>query len=458
MSGSSNEDHIGQVLLESYYIDRLLASGPFSRVYHGRSPSGMEVAVKVLTDTSPIVLHYYYREVKVLRALAETQHVVHYLEDGRLGDGTPVLVTEFIDGVTLWNILTSQRRFAPETSVQFVIELCQAIEPLHMLGLVHRDLKPNNVMLQRDGLIRLIDLGLVRDAQGIFKLLEEEEPERGRVFAREIDTGVLAGTISYMAPEQFSDALLDDMKAARTDTYSDIFSIGVILYELLSLQKPFQVSVGTDFRTIVDQRLRLGNADIAPLNGVEASLESIVMKALDEVPRRRHTNARELREELEGYLEHGSGAYVIPERQTIRVDLPTDFDQLKLPETVGAQKRRRFNAATVLLEGAGEETMSWPGSPDDRHVTYSAEAEEATVPDRGKARALREELKDAYDWASDKQGQLENPQILDDEVTVPNRIAQASTLIKTPDSTEHTATKELSPDDEEPTSTWRRDD
>ena len=456
MTGSSSVDHVGSVLLGSYYIDRLLATGSFSRVYHGRSRSGMEVAVKVLTNTSPIVLHYFYREVKVLKALSETKHVVHYLEDARFEDGTPVLVTEFIDGVTLGQILTSRPLLKPETSVQFVIELCQAVEPLHILGLVHRDLKPNNVMLQRGGSIRLIDFGLVRDAQGIFKLLEEEEPERGRVFAREIDTGVLAGTIPYMAPEQFSDALLDDMKSARTDTHTDVYSIGVILYELLSHRKPFQVPVDTDFRTIMKRRMRLGNADIPPLNGVDASLESIVLKALHEIPRRRHASAREVREELQGFLVHGFGAYVVQERQTVQVDVPTHFNPPEITETVGDSRNPQLSATNVLLEVAGEETMTFPGKPDARHVPYSAETEDATIPDRGRGRALMEELQAENDVAGDGTRPVENSGLFEDEATVPNKIAQASTRITKSDGPQNIAVEEFP--DEEPTSTWRRDD
>jgi serine/threonine protein kinase len=314
VSGPDHTRYLRQVLAGRFLVDRLLGQGAFAWVFHAYTRSGEEVAIKVLHTSDPTADIRFARETQVLAALGGgNPAVAAYVDHGRTDEGCPYLALEFVDGITLLEAMTRRPMLAMSAAVTFVAELCEAFAGLHQLGVAHRDVKPENILLARQGGIKLIDFGLIRDAQGILKLLEEQDPFERRLFAEELDRRSLVGTPEYMAPEQFSDASAYDLSLARTDTWSDVFSLGVILYQLLSGHKPFPMRVVAEAefpREILRYmrwRTSLRDEHVPACPDIDPALSSILRKALRQDPRRRQPDARALHQELTRYLATGEG-------------------------------------------------------------------------------------------------------------------------------------------------------
>jgi serine/threonine protein kinase len=341
-----------QIVCGHYYVDRLVGTGSFAWVYHAFSQqTGREVAIKILSSDEPTAAMRFAREIEVLRALPRSPNVVGFVEEGRAPNGWPLMVLEFIDGITLRDGMNRCRALAPQKAVAFMTELCGAFVGMHQLGVAHRDIKPENVLLPRTGGIKLIDFGLIRDAQGLLKLLEAQDPLDRHLFSQELDQWTVAGTPEYMAPEQFADAQIDDPAAGRTDTWSDVFSLGVIFYQLITGQKLFPMRVvdeaefPAEMLAYMKWRLSLTDDQLPGCPGVGAALESILRKALRQDPRRRQPDARALLEDLKRWERSGAGVSSADDARTQMVTL----DQI-LPlagpggSTATTQSLRTLNA------------------------------------------------------------------------------------------------------------------
>jgi serine/threonine protein kinase len=403
MTGSAAKRHIGEVVLRRYLIEELVGEGSFAWVYRARDRDGETVAVKILYSTQPTAAVRFAREIRVLQALPDTRSLAYYVDHGHTQDGRPALVLEFVDGITLKLGIERRPTLAPDQAVAFMGELCGAFIGLHQLGVAHRDVKPENILLGRHGGIKLIDFGLIRDAQGILRLLEEEDPLEMRVFQDELDRGVLAGTPEYMAPEQFSDSAVSDVSQVRTDTWSDVFSLGVILFELLTGHKPFVMrdvareEYPQELLRYLRWRLRLRDRDIPRVPGISSALQSIVHKALRRDPRRRQPDARAFTDDLLRYQRTGMGVTSTDESRTQvasishlmasldRTDSGGDADEIRSSfsyfedEDDETSRGRRSKRAAELATANGR---------DERRDAHTAEAFAETID----ARRLQERV------------------------------------------------------------------
>ena len=371
--------YLGEVVLRRYMIDKLVGEGSFAWVYRARSRDGELVAVKVLHSDQPTASVRFIREIRVLQALPTNPFVAGYIDHGHSRDGKPLMVLEYVDGITLKLGLERRPHLSTEKAVAYLAELCQAFVELHQLGVAHRDVKPENILMTRTGEIKLIDFGLIRDAQGLLKLLEKDDPLAGRVFEEELDRGVIAGTPEYMAPEQFSDSALDDTAQTRTNTSSDIFSLGVILFELLTGRKPFpmrevpRAEYPRELLRYLRWRIRLRDKDLPPLPGVDAPLQSVVRKALRRDPRRRQPDARALIKDLQRYQLEGRGVAESDDSRTMVASMAHG-------QVLSIMNAARQAPPPTKQDGQGPSLFSFE---EDTHVNPGARASSEEVTGTG---------------------------------------------------------------------------
>lgn len=304
---------IGQWLPGGYRIRRFVGAGAFAWVYQATNFSNEKVAIKVLQNATPEATTMFAREIKVLRALPPSDHCVRYLDDGVTEEGMLFLAMEFIDGCTLKDAFKFKPQWQVEEACNLMLQLCEALSGLHRLGVAHRDLKPENVMLTRDWQVKLMDFGLVKDAQGLLKLFESEDILTGRDFAENIDRAMLAGTPEYMAPEQFSDPLVEDESKAKTDTWSDVYTLALIFYQLLVGRKLFpfepdnssQSAYARSLLAYIKQRSSFQDSQLIRPNGIPNALWPVLACALRQNPKHRYPTASEFAEGIQRYLATG---------------------------------------------------------------------------------------------------------------------------------------------------------
>src|SRR5258706_6434959 len=265
-----------------------IASGPLTDVYHAvQEPLGRHVAVKALRSTiapsSPFASHLA-REAGLLAKLHHDNILELY--DFVRTEAAMWLVLEYVDGVSLAEVLSKSERLTLHGAIAIGLEIARALSHAHERGIIHRDIKPSNVLVSKRGEIKLVDFGIAHDD----RIPSSPEPLEG---------GSTFGTPAYMSPEQILGEPLD----ARTD----IFSLGVVLYQLIAGVRPFD---GPDTKSTA-QRIRHSEphslvspaAGIgAPSAGTSRAVERIVMRSIEKLPGDRFANCRELASSLESIL------------------------------------------------------------------------------------------------------------------------------------------------------------
>jgi serine/threonine protein kinase len=337
--GDSKSLEPNTTITGGYKLIRLVGRGNFAKVWEATDARGERVAVKILHSSHPQGNKRFQREIKVVRSLPANEHVVQYVDHGVLPDGSPFLVLEFVVGFTLGQLLSTGRRFSEQAACSLMLQLCRSFAGLHALGVTHGDIKPNNIMLaksasapslpapnkagkevihlaqvERSSLrIKLLDFGLVRDAQGLLKLLEQHEMLPGKDFAEELDVGMLAGTPEYIAPEQLIDARREEHEPALTDTPSDVFGLGVVFYQLITGVVPWPFEPDSRdaeaYRHSIKEYLgrRAGGERPECPPGTSQALWSIIARALDPDPKKRQGDALALFRDIERFVEYGVG-------------------------------------------------------------------------------------------------------------------------------------------------------
>lgn len=260
-------------------VIREIGSGGMATVYKAvQEPLGREVAVKSLKKTIAIDSQFARRFEREAHFMALLRHEnVLQVYDFVAGDEGMYIVMEYVEGVDVYSILAAQKQVPPIVAAVMVLQLARALEHAHFRGLIHRDIKPANVMVSSQGQVKLMDFGIART----------------EMISELTDMGAGLGTPSYMSPEQ----ILGD----KIDFRSDIFSLGIVLYQMLTGHKPF---VEDESRTVM-QKIRLEHYVPARRyrRDTPPNLERILARCLEKLPSNRYATTQALVTDLGQFVD-----------------------------------------------------------------------------------------------------------------------------------------------------------
>ena len=286
---------IGQNLAHYRILDKL-GEGGMGTVYVAEDERlGRRVALKVLSDqwaSDPEHLRRFEREAKAIAAIDHPNIVTIYSVEQ--AGNVRFFTMGLIEGGTLDQTIPPGG-YELQSMLDIAIPMTDALAAAHARGITHRDLKPSNVMITPDGWVKLLDFGLAK----LFEPLHGDASEDAETEAI-TRVGVVLGTVPYMSPEQ--------VQGQPVDHRSDIFSLGVIFYELLAGERPFQ---GQSSAALVSSILRDTPRELTQVKAsIPARMSGVLARCLEKEPAQRFQEARELKQELEKLCETGSGVAV----------------------------------------------------------------------------------------------------------------------------------------------------
>jgi tRNA A-37 threonylcarbamoyl transferase component Bud32 len=262
------------LLSNRFQLDSLIAEGGMAKVYKGTDLLlGRTVAIKVLAANLARDPNFVVRFEREARAAASLSHVnvVNVYDTGSDGD-LRYIVMEYIDGRALSDIISTEGSLDPARAAGIAATVCEALAVAHAAGMVHRDVKPGNIMIDTRGVVKVMDFGIAKtSSDGLTQV------------------GSILGTVAYLSPEQ---ALGEPV-----DRRSDIYSLGCVLYEMLTGRPPIAGE------TLVEVAHKLTTYNPPPPSEINpqvpASLDAIVARAIAKDPDDRFDNALQMREALE---------------------------------------------------------------------------------------------------------------------------------------------------------------
>ncbi|MEX2624054.1 MAG: Stk1 family PASTA domain-containing Ser/Thr kinase [Acidimicrobiia bacterium] len=262
-------------LTDRYHLASHLARGGMADVYQGQDTLlGRRVAVKMLHaqySNDEAFVKRFRREAQAAANLAHPNIVGIY--DWGQADTTYFIVMELVDGRSMRDVLRSEGALLPRRAAEIGLEVASALSAAHRAGLVHRDIKPGNILLATNGSVKVTDFGIARawdDSQELTR------------------TGAVIGTATYFSPEQ--------AQGAPADERSDVYSLGVVMYEMLSGRPPFS---GDSPVAVAYQHVSATASPPSSINpDVPPEMDAVVMRAMQKEPALRYQTAEELRADL----------------------------------------------------------------------------------------------------------------------------------------------------------------
>ena len=269
------DDNILGETIGSYRVARLLGTGGMGRVYLAVHPNiGSRVAIKVLARDrveDPGLVQRFFDEARSVNVIRH-ESIVNVLDLATLGDGRPYIVMEYLDGAALSAVIKNNSPLPIGGLARAMTEVLDALHAAHATGVIHRDLKPDNIFVSPSGRAKVLDFGI---AKLIPELGGASDPTR---------TGSLLGTPHYMSPEQ--------TLAKPVDSRADLYSCGVILFEGVTGQRPFQSQSLFDL-----MRKHLEEQPPPPRSlrpDCPAEVEAVILRAMKKQPAARFSSAREM--------------------------------------------------------------------------------------------------------------------------------------------------------------------
>lgn len=270
------DKYVGKKLDGRYEIQELIGVGGMATVYKANDiKNNRTVAIKILKDEfsqNGEFIRRFKNESKAIAVLSHPNIVKVY--DVSFGDVMQYIVMEYIDGITLKEYLDQQENCIEwKMAVYFTSQILKAMQHAHEKGIVHRDVKPQNMMLLQDGTIKVTDFGIARFSNTETRTMTDKA----------------IGSVHYIAPEQ--------ARGDRTDGKSDVYSIGVMLYEMLTGQLPFEADSAVSVAIMQLQSNPRPPREINP--DIPKGLEEITLRAMRKEPAQRYQSAEEMLKDLQ---------------------------------------------------------------------------------------------------------------------------------------------------------------
>jgi predicted Ser/Thr protein kinase len=332
---------IPHLVANRFRVEREIGRGGMGTVYRA-THLGLErpVAIKVLKPEFAADLEVGDRFMREARTMARLRHTgaAMIYDAGRLPDGRPFIVMEYVEGETLADALTKQERLAPQRAVEIACAICDVLAEAHTLGIVHRDLKPSNIMLNERG-VCLLDFGIAK------VLATSADVTKTHATT---ESGLIIGTPRYMSPEQ--------CLGQPVGPASDLYSVGVLLYEMLAGRPPFTDQLQS--AVLVKQATTAPPPLVAQCRDLPRRLALVVHTLLAKSPSDRPKTARDARRLL---------------AQSLVAPVPDALAQPPFAGTLASVNTRaslasRMIAAAVLLAALGGAWLVWAHSAESAPV------------------------------------------------------------------------------------------
>lgn len=267
---------IGRTLGARYQIVSQLGSGGMAVVYKGMDTVlNRTVTIKILREQLSNDQDFVRRFQREAQAIASLSHpnIVNVYDVGRERDAD-YIVMEFVDGPTLKEVIRQRAPLPPNEAINLAVQICEALDHAHEHGIIHRDVKPHNILLTKSGRVKVTDFGIARSV------------DQGTVTH---DRSII-GSVHYLSPEQ--------ARGSALTAATDIYSLGVVLYEMLTGRVPFE---GENAITVALQQIQQEPAPPSVFNPtVSKALEEVVMRSLEKQISRRYATAKAMCRDLSG--------------------------------------------------------------------------------------------------------------------------------------------------------------